>query len=392
MADRSEGDAGTRGAGLASRGGAIPLFRIAGIQIQIEYSWFLIFLLVLFGISAGYLPSRHPGSSTAAYWSAGLVTTALFFLSILAHELSHALVARRSGVEVPRISLFLFGGVSQMKEEPKTPPTELAIAVVGPLTSFALAAAFFALRAGAGDAAPELASAVLGYLGWINGALGVFNLLPGFPLDGGRVLRALVWWRTGSLMRATRIAAASGRGFATAIMVIGGLEIFAGALLGGVWLILIGFFLRAMAQAGYDSLVIQRALQGLRVRDVLIAEPETVPPQLSVRDLVDRYILEHGYSGFPVVDGGSVLGVVSASDVKNVPPAERAHRTVKECMQPLSPDNRIDPDASLADALAKLGGDRFARLLVMRGDELAGMLTRGGVLRFLELQRLLRAE
>ncbi len=388
-------DSGSReakrgGSGPLARSG-LPLFRIAGIQVRLDYSWFLIFWLVLLSLSVGYLPRTHPGHDGVAYWGAGLAATLLFFLSLLAHELSHALVALRSGIQVPAITLFLFGGVSHMSEEPRRPATELRVAIAGPLMSFALALVFWVVKLALGDA-PALVVAVARYLAWVNAALGVFNLLPGFPLDGGRILRALVWRRTGSLDRATRAAADAGRGLAVGLMVLGALQIFAGALLGGLWLIFIGLFLRTMAGASYQNLVVLRALQDVTVADVAVADPVVVAPRLSIQALVDDYVLPLGYRGFPVVEGGRVLGVIAVAQLKNLPREAWPTTSVGERMTPISPELVVEPEAPLGDALKQLALTDSGRLLVVRQGALVGMLTKSGLLRFIELRRVLEQE
>jgi Zn-dependent protease len=374
---------------LPAESHGISLFRIAGIQVRLDYSWFLIFLLVLASLSLGYLPRAHPEQPAVRYWLAGAAATLLFFLSIVIHELAHALVALRAGIRVPSITLFLFGGASQLADEPSQPGIELRVAAVGPLTSFLLAAVFWLAGRALPPATPALFAAVVDYLAWINVALGVFNLLPGFPLDGGRVLRALVWRRTGSLRRATRVAADAGKGLAIGIMLLGGLQIFSGALVGGLWLVFIGMFLRTMAEAGYQNLVLLQSLEDVAAGDVAIREPLSVEPQLTVQELVDDFILPHGYRGFPVVERGSVQGLIALEDLRDLPSERWRTTRVKERMRPLEPALRVSPDAPLADALRQLAQAPTGRLLVMRGDELVGMLTKSGLARFVEIRHLL---
>jgi Zn-dependent protease/CBS domain-containing protein len=371
---------------------SISLVKIAGIEIRLDYSWFLIFLLILVSLSAGYLPSEHPGEATAHYWIAGAAATLFFFLSILAHELSHALVARLLGIRVPAITLFLFGGVSHMEHEATRPATEFRVAAVGPLTSLALAGLFWSAGRALPAGVPTLAAAVVSYLAWVNAALAVFNLLPGYPLDGGRILRAVAWWRTGSLRRATRVAADAGKGLAVGLMLLGAVQIFSGALLGGLWLVFIGMFLRRMAEASYQSLVITQTLEDVRTGQVAIADLVSVPPELSIRQLVDDYLLAHGYRAYPVVEAGRPLGLISIDDLKDVPPEKREETTVRERMHPLDDALRVSSDLPLAEALVRLAATPGGRLLVMRGDELVGMLTKSGLARAIEIRRALQAE
>lgn len=370
-------------------GRGLELFRIAGIRIRIDVSWLLIFALVLWSISAGYLPHRFPDLETGQYWAAGLVATLLFFVSILIHELAHSLVAKRAGLHISEITLFLFGGVSRMAEEPRSPGLEFRIAVVGPLASFALAGLFAGVAWLAGDALGGLSRVVVEYLAWINAALGVFNLLPGFPLDGGRAFRALVWWRTGSLRRATRLASNIGQGFALALMALGALQLFSGALVGGLWLIFIGMFLRGLASAGYEQLAVRQALEGVDVADVMVRDPRTVSPDLTLRRLVDEHLLRDGVRGYPVVEGGAVRGVVGLENLQGVSPEDLEGRRVSDVLSERHPGMEVAPDASLADALRQMAEQDEPRLLVMRGGRLVGLLTRGGVRRLLEVREVL---
>jgi Zn-dependent protease/predicted transcriptional regulator len=374
--------------GRFSRG--ISLFKIAGILIRLDFSWFIIFGLVLFALSAGYLPRAFPGQDPQTYWIAGLVATLLFFASVMLHELAHSLVAIRHGIDIPEITLFIFGGVSRLSQEPSDPKTEFKIAVVGPLTSFALAAAFGALRVALQGFEPSLIVVVIGYLTWINLALGIFNLIPGFPLDGGRILRAFLWWRTGSLTRATKVASDFGKGFAMAIMILGALQIFAGALINGLWFIFIGMFLRGMSVQGYEQLVMRKSLEGVQVDEVMVREVVSVPSDLPIDQLVHDYFLHYAYRGFPVVDNGRVLGVVSVAAVRQLPREVYDNRRVADIMTPLQEDLLIEGNASLAEALMKMSREEQDRLLVLQGDRLAGLVTKTGLLRFVQIKQVLQ--
>jgi len=368
----------------------IHLFTIAGIRIIIDYSWFVIFFLVALSLSAGYLPQEHPGASALAYWVAGLVATISFFLSILFHELAHSLIALRSGIQIPSITLFLFGGVSRLSEEAKNPKTELTIAVVGPLSSFALALLFWLAGEKLEGVIHPLAQAVVEYLSFINLALGIFNLIPGFPLDGGRVLRAIVWWRTGSIDRATRLVTDLGKGFAVTLMFLGAMLIFRGALLGGIWLIFIGMFLRGSAAQGYEQMSLMRILESVKVGDVMIQAPLTVSPDLTLSDLLNRYFLRYGYRGFPVEEGGSSVGLISIADLAGLPESELAARTVRDRMRPLDASRVISKEAPLLEALERLSPPNVGRLLVLEDGRLSGMITKTGLLRLLEIHQILK--
>ena len=370
-------------------GSGINLFKIAGIQINIDVSWFIIFLLVLWSLSAGYFPRQFPDQSAQIYWGAGLVATLLFFFSVLFHEMSHSLMAQRSGIEISEIKLFIFGGVARLSEESKNPVTEFKIAVVGPLSSFVLAIFFWICHKLLGGLNFPLAQAVTGYLVWINVALGIFNLLPGFPLDGGRILRAILWYRTGSLSLATKWASDVGKGLAIALMVLGAIQIFSGMLIGGLWLIFIGMFLRGVAEGGYQEVVMRQSLENVQVREVMIEDVVIVQPDLTVKELVTDYFLKYGFKGFPVMESNKVTGVVSLAEIKNIDRSHDQTTQVTDIMLSLDDTMVISPETSLIIAMRKMLTENIARLLVMENDQLLGMITKTGLMRFLEIKNIL---
>jgi Zn-dependent protease/CBS domain-containing protein len=379
-------------AGPAPRHG-VELVRVAGVQIAIDYSWLAVFLLVLWSLSAGYFPAAAPGHETAAYWGVGLLATALFFASVVVHELAHALVANRTGHDVRRITLFVFGGMAHLGRESQSPKAELGIAAVGPATSLALGAAFWlgARWAAAADV-PVLGVAMLRYLSFVNLALAVFNLLPGLPLDGGRLLRAVLWLKSGDLRRATATAARWGGGIGLGLMALGVLQIFGGTLVGGLWLVFIGMFLRSAAGESFQAMLFEQALAGSRVGDLMIPDPVVVPASLTVEEALEQRFLRHGFGGFPVADDGRVEGLVSLRQVRACPPEQRARRRVRDIMRPAEPAVEIAASASVGDALRRMGEADSGRLLVTDGGRIVGLVTRTGIHRFLETRAALARE
>jgi Zn-dependent protease/CBS domain-containing protein len=378
---------------MANNRRGLDLFRLAGVQIAIDYSWLIVFALVLWSLAVGYFPHVHPGHSAREYWLVGTVATVLFFASVLLHELSHATMANHLGQDVRRITLFIFGGMAHLSREPKDAATEFKIAAVGPLSSLVLGVLFWAgFRVMMQLGVSELWSGIFRYLCFINVALAVFNLLPGFPLDGGRLLRAYFWRRSNDLRAATSRAADWGSGIAIGLMVLGVLEIFGGALVGGLWLIFIAMFLRSAARASYHGVVVEHALSGSHVADIMVPDPITVSPDLSVAAVVEEYFLRYGYGGFPVAEDGRVEGLVSLSHVRHCPPEARAERRVREIMRPVDGSVRISPSDPISEALRRMVESDCGRLLVMQGDRLVGLISRTGVSRFVQLKTELEEE
>lgn len=366
---------------------SIDLFKIGGIQIAIDYSWVVIFLLVLWSLSAGYFPLAYPGYGWARYWIVGLVATILFFASVLIHELSHSLVGNRLGQNVRRITLFIFGGMAHLSREPSDPMVEVRIAAAGPITSLLLGGIFWLIQLLVhGVATVPLWTAMLRYLAYVNVALAIFNLLPGFPLDGGRLLRGFLWRRSGDLRAATAQAADWGAGIAFGLMALGVLEIFSGALVGGLWLIFIGMFLRGAARASYYGVVIEHALRGATVRDLMITDPIVVPGKMSVEQAIEGQFLHYGFGGFPVGHDDEIEGLVSLSELKHCPRNERAVRTVRDIMRPAADALKIPANASIADALRNMVASDSSRLLVTDGNRVVGLITRSTITRFIQLK------
>jgi Zn-dependent protease/predicted transcriptional regulator len=377
----------------ASRSRTIRLVKVAGVQVDIDFSWLVIFALILWSLSAGYFPGAYPGHQKLAYWVGGFAATLLFFGSVLIHELSHAAVGNLMGEKIDRITLFIFGGMAHLTGEPRNANDEIMIAGAGPLTSLALALLFWLIyKAMALALAASLWTAVFRYLGFINLALALFNLLPGFPLDGGRLFRAMLWKRSGDMDQATARAADWGTTLAWGMMAFGGLEIFSGALIGGLWLVFIGVFLRSAAKSEYQGTIIGHLLQHIRVGDIMTRDPVTLSPDTPVADAIEQGFLKYGYGGFPVVADGRAIGILSLSQVRNCSPEDRAHKKVADIMRALDPPVEIPPQDSAMDAVHKMNEAKSGRLVVVDNGKLVGLITNSGVMRFMQIRAQLEAK
>src|SRR4030043_11985 len=302
--------------------GGIPIGKAFGISLRLHYSWFLIFVLVAWALAAAYFPTTYPTWSLWLKIGAGIITSILFFGSVLFHELMHSLVALRQGTQIQSITLFFLGGVSEMSGEPKTAGDEFRMAAAGPFSSLILGGLFlgiyFVLRSATSEAA-QFGAAISYYLGLINVLLGVFNLIPGFPLDGGRVLRSLIWWRTRNMQRATKIASNIGRAIGF-LFIFGGIWLaFTGYLFNGIWLVLIGWFLETAASGSYRQMLIQDMLKGHTASEVMSRDCVVIPPDMTVERLVNEHILSSGRRCCPGGSGSNTEGLMTVSHVKSIP-------------------------------------------------------------------------
>ncbi len=372
---------------------SIQLGRIAGFRFGVDYSWFIIFFLILWSFTAGVFPAQVPGLGTGVYVVMGVAGTLLFFASLVLHELSHAVIARRRGIEVESITLFLLGGVARTRAEATTPGDEFRIAAVGPLMSLLIATVLLALallgRTMGWHPAPVV---VLQYIALLNFVLAGFNLLPGFPLDGGRVLRAAVWHYTGDAMKAARVAAASGRVMAWVLFALGAFEIFGGAVLGGVWLILIGWFIRNAADAGYQQHVLRSTLGGLLARDTMTPAPRTIEPHLTLERLVGEYFMHTRFLSFPVVSDERPLGIITLNQVKAVPRDDWPQRTVADTMTKVEEGIAVSGADSMLTVMERLQASPVRRLLVVENGALIGYITGHDVAGWIEKSGVLKGE
>jgi len=359
--------------------------RLAGIDLAIHPSWLVIAFLVTYTLAASQFPRQYPGWESGQYWLVAGATAALFFASVLAHELSHAIVARRLGLKVESITLFIFGGVTTIDTDARTPREEALIALAGPAMSIALGAVFIGADLVIGQ---EQIGALIGWLGVVNLVLGVFNLIPGFPMDGGRVLRALLWRFRGDRLVATRNAAIVGRTFAYVLI---GLGVFyalqPGGLFGGIWLALIGWFLSTAAESTVAQAGVEQSLRGVRVRDGMDPSPPAVSPNEPVAELVQERLLRGEDRAFLVRhDDGGLAGLVTLSDVRRLPREQWPEARVTDIMTRYADLATIGPDAPLADALRLFQEREVAQLPVVEDDgrTTVGMVTRRGILRLID--------
>jgi Zn-dependent protease/predicted transcriptional regulator len=364
------------------------LFKLLGFEVGIDISWIIIAILIAWSLSTGLFPFYYKDLSTQMYWFMGIVGALLLFLSIIAHEFSHSLVARKYGMPMKGITLFIFGGVAQMDKEPPRPMAEFMMAIVGPISSIIIALLFYGLyTAGKQGNFPEPINGVVGYVAIINGLLAGFNLIPAFPLDGGRVLRSILWGLKGNLRWATRISSRIGSGFGFALIGLGVIRVLFGNFIGGMWLFLIGMFLHSAAKGAYQQLLTRRALEGEPVRRFMKTEPVTVPPSISIEELVDVYVYQYHFKMFPVVeDSQRLVGCVTTRELKEVPREQWRQKTVKDVAQPCSAENTIEPQADAMQALSVMNRSGNGRLMVVEKGRLVGVLSLKDMLKLMSLK------
>lgn len=365
----------------------IKLGRILGIDLGLHYSWLLIALLVVLSL-VGHFHSVNPQWGSGMVWALAVITALLFFASILVHEMSHALVAKARDIPVRSITLFALGGLAHMEKEAADAKTEFWMGIIGPITSAVIGLVCLWLASVLGwtrietPASPLLAMLV--WLGYINITLAVFNMIPGFPLDGGRVLRAIAWWKTGNMERATRIAARVGQWVAIAFIVVGILRFFAGAGVGGLWLAFIGWFLLEAARASYLQVEAAAGLRGVRVADVMAQDCPVVDGRANLQTFADEHLLRTGRRCFIVEQDGRVVGLITSSEIKEVERSRWPYTTVSEIMRPLEQLHTISSDAPASEVLTRMGRDDVNQLPVIKNGRLEGVISRGNILQFLQ--------
>ncbi|TMD78673.1 MAG: CBS domain-containing protein [Chloroflexi bacterium] len=366
--------------------GSFRIFRIAGIDINIHISWLIILVFLTFSLATGWFPITYPGSSTATYYLLGFIASILLFVSVLLHELAHSFVARSRGLQVKSIVLFIFGGVSNIEQEPQTPGIEFSMAFVGPLVSLLIGVVCYGLWLLV-RGTHSLIVPILSYLALMNIILGIFNLIPGFPLDGGRVLRSIIWKATGNFQTATNITTFVGQAFAYLIILWGILLFFAGNAFNGLIIIFTGWFLLTSAQSARSQSVLETAFRGVTVNQIMNTNVMTVPANISLQKLVDEYFLPRGLRSAFVMQGDQLAGLITLSDIRHVPRDQWPQTPVGFAMIPLERLHTITPQQNVKDVLPLMTGQDVNQLAVVQDGRLVGVLTREGILRSLEIRR-----
>jgi Zn-dependent protease/CBS domain-containing protein len=365
--------------------GGFRVGSIFGIEIRIDYSWFIIFFLILWTFRLAVFPSLYPGQDGLTYLLMAATGAVLFFASLLAHELSHSLVARSRGMPVSGITLFVFGGMAHTGSEFRSPKDEFQIAGIGPVSSLLIGGGFYLIALVGREAGWSMAvTGVAGYLAFINVFLAIFNMLPGFPLDGGRLFRAAVWKYTGDLGKATRYATNGGKVIGYLLIFVGLLNLFSGNPVGGLWLVLIGWFVRSAAEASYVQMLLRRSLEGVRVADAMTPAPYTVPGGTSLEEFVDEHVFRGRHHAYPVMQNGRAVGIITLDRVKRFPRAEWRGRTVSDAMAPVGESSIVRPEERMDQVLDRFGASETGRVLVSRDGDLVGIITRSDLARWLE--------
>jgi Zn-dependent protease len=364
---------------------SVKFGKLFGVEIGVHWSWLLIFAIVTYTFATGIFETFYEDWSDAQKWAGGAAVSIIFFLSVLAHELSHAIVSNRLGLPVKSITLFVFGGVANLSRDPDDAKQEFLIAVVGPITSLVLGilfgvawAALYTINSGIAGIALNLAI--------INVSLAVFNMLPGFPLDGGRVFRSLVWLRNKNRLKATKSASTAGEWIAYALMAGGMVQVIFGYY-GGLWMTFIGFFLKNAASGSYQQTVAESALSGVLVRDVMSHELDTVEPTVMLDELLRDHMLRRNSRCFAVIAAGDFAGIVTLSDVRAVEQAQWPEVSVYRAMTPATKLHTVSPDESIMTVMRLMSEHDVNQLPVVQGRELVGMLTRADVMRFIQLRQ-----
>ncbi len=375
-------------------GHSIHLFTIFGFEVRVDISWLIIVALLLWTIGFVHFRQEYPDQNWPVYLAMGLAAVAGLFVSIVVHELCHSLVARRYGLPMKGITLFVFGGVAQMENEPPSAKAELLMALAGPASSVVVAGVAYGLALLAAALGwPETVVGVLSWVALLNIVLVIFNMLPAFPLDGGRVLRSILWKLRGSLRKATHTSSRIGSGFGLFLAVLGGFTILTGGVIHGLWMILIGLFIRGAARQSYQQVLIRQMLQGEPVERFMTSEPVTVGPDVALDDFVENYIYKYHHKMYPVVDDrGSLQGCITTRHVKETPRDHWSQMSVGEICVDCGRENSIDPQADAVEALKRMRGNQSSRLIVVRDGRAVGIIALKDLMEMLSMKIELEGE
>jgi len=365
----------------------MPLFTLFGFKVSIDVTWFILMVLMTWSLAKGAFPHYFAGFSDKTYWWMGAAGALGLFISIIFHEFCHSLVARQFNLPMKGITLFIFGGVAEMDKEPENAKSEFFMAIVGPISSIVLAGIFFLFYT-AGKTAnwPGPVNGVLMYLGWLNIILACFNMVPAFPLDGGRVLRSILWYLKGDLRWATRISSRLGAAFGLFLMIMGVISFIGGNFIGGLWYFLIGMFIKNASQISYRQLLVKNALMGEPISRFMAAEAVTVPSSITVSDLVEDYFYKYHYKMFPVTDNGMLKGCITTKQIKELSKEQWATTKVSDIAQPCSEGNTISPKTDSIKALSLMNSTGNSRLMVVEGNKLLGVISLKDMLKFMALK------
>lgn len=365
----------------------VKLFTLYGFEVSIDFSWIILAILITWSLAEGVFPHYYEGLEKNTYWIMGVFGAVGLFLSIIIHEFSHSVVARKFGLPIKGITLFIFGGVAEMEEEPPSSKAEFFMAVAGPLTSIALGFVFLGIRAaGFQTGWTESVISVFNYLVWINFILAGFNLIPAFPLDGGRVLRSILWRWKKNLRWATNIASKIGSIFGFTLIFIGIFDIIQGAIVGGIWFVMIGWFLQTASKMSYRKLIIRQALEGEQLKRFMKTDPITIPSDITVEEAIEDYFYKYHYKMFPVMESDKLVGCVTTKDIKNISKEERSRAKISDVLKSCSSENIVHPDTDTMKAMSRMSKTNNTRLMVVENGNLLGIITLKDMLKFLSLK------
>ena len=363
----------------------IELIRIFNIPIKLDLSWFIIVAFISWTLALGYFPTIYPGLDKSIYWMMGIFSAVLLFVSVLLHELSHSLVAKKNNIPIKGITLFIFGGVAEMTEEPTNAKSEIKMAVAGPICSGALALIFLIISKFFISFLPVIPLiGILKYCVFINLALMIFNLLPGFPLDGGRILRAIIWNSTGNIKKATYTTSRIGSSLGVFLIIFGFFNVFTGNFIGGLWFAFIGIFLKGAAESGYQQLLSGRLLHGIKISEIMTRDLVTIEDSTTLDKLVDDYFLKHRYNSYPVVSNGKFIGIVSIHDVKQIPREDWDKVDVRKILDSKIISLCVSPDDDATSAMSKMVRKGLGRIPVLDNGKLVGIVSHRDIMQIIK--------